>query len=234
MPRWLRTCDQFLFQSNFRVWMLANRHHCHTTSLVRARRACAPACSTATPQLLSILRRHHAPAGSLQRLLLNALPLRGWVDHSAVETRPAKYGRGVFALRRLRPGEFLGEYPGVLRSRQECKAKCERVRTAYQYVFQLDSGRYVDPTVDETGALREDETCCLWGGFLGLRTDAVLARVNEAPAVSAGGRANVAAVELDGTVAEESLLFGVLATIEPGEEVLIRYGVDYDRSGYDS
>lgn len=88
---------------------------------------------------LSSLRKQSS--GAL-RLLLHLLPLRGWVDHAAVETRAATYGRGVFARRRLAPGELVGEYPGVVRTAVDCRAKVTQKASkgAAQYVFQLDSG----------------------------------------------------------------------------------------------
>ena len=68
--------------------------HCR---LVRSRRAFQAPCCAARPQLLSALRR----AGVL-RPLLDLLPLRGWADLEAVETRPATYGRCAAATVSLR------------------------------------------------------------------------------------------------------------------------------------
>ena len=141
--------------------------------------------------------------------------------------------RGVFARRRLSPGEFVGEYPGVARTAADCQAKVtsDASKGAKQYVFQLDSGRYMDPT-NAAGQVSDDDTVTTWWGVL--RTDALLARINEPRPFSEGGRANVSAVEQDsgGEPLADSLLIGVVAPIAAGQELLLRYGVDYDRSGY--
>ncbi len=96
------------------------------------------------------------------------------------------------------------------------------------YAFGVDSGRYLDPTC-ERGIIPDDEVC-RWGL---LATDAAMARINEPAAFSAGGRANVAPVELeDAAPYADSLLIGVVAPIAVGEELLMRYGDVYDRSSY--
>jgi hypothetical protein len=139
----------------------------------------------------------------------------------------------VFARRPLSPGEFVGEYPGVVRTAADCQAKVTAgaSKGAAQYVFQLDSGRYVDPT-NAGGQVSDDDTVAAWwGGWL--RADALLSRINEPPPFSEGGRANVAAVEQEGgEPLADSLLIGVVAPIMAGEELLLRYGASYDRSGY--
>lgn len=89
----------------------------------------------------------------------------------------------------------------------------------------------MDPT-DDAGQVSDDDTVTAWWGML--RTDAHLARINEPPPFSEGGRANVVAIEQDsgGEPLADSLLIGIIAPIQAGEELLLRYGVDYDRSGY--
>jgi hypothetical protein len=59
----------------------------------------------------------------------------------------------VFALRALRAGEVLGEYPGVVGQATDVWAKCNAPASAgaLGYAFQCDSGRYIDPT---------DGACC--------------------------------------------------------------------------
>ena len=117
----------------------------------------------------------------------------------------------------------MGEYPGLVSSACSCRAKCDSAPTALQYAFQLDSGRYVDPT-DAAGQVPADELCT----FGWLKADGALCRVNEPTAFSAGGRANVAAVEQQ--PGADSLLIGVVTDIPAGAELLIRYGDNYDRS----
>ena len=76
-----------------------------------------------------------------------------------------------------------------------------------------------------------------WGP---LSTDATLARINEPSAGAPGGaqaaaggarqRPNVAATE---AVADaDSLMIGVVRPVAAGEELLLSYGENYDRSGY--
>jgi hypothetical protein len=92
------------------------------------------------------------------------------------------------------------------------------------------------------GALRETELA--WWGPLAV--DATLARVNE-PCRSPPQRANVTALEaaptprgdaggdaggVSGDGYTDSLLFTVTRPVEAGEELLISYGENYDRSGY--
>jgi hypothetical protein len=159
---------------------------------------------------------------------------------------------GVFALRPLRVGELLGEYPGVVGTASAVWAKCSAPRSkgALGYAFQLDSGAYIDPTdgpaaagacadavlrcwsdalapqcADE-GALRATELAW-WGP---LCTDATLARINEPSA--AAQRANVAAVESPQPGFENCLFVGVTRPVAAGEELLLSYGDNYDRSGY--
>jgi hypothetical protein len=86
------------------------------------------------------------------------------------------------------------------------------------------------------GALRATELA--WWGPLAV--DATLARVNE-PCRSPPQRANVTALEaaptprganVNGDGYTDSLLFVVTRPVEAGEELLISYGENYDRSGY--
>ena len=62
--------------------------------VVRSRRVSLPSRCAARPQLLSALRRK-----GVLRPLLDLLPVRGWADLDAVETRQATYGRCAAAAR---------------------------------------------------------------------------------------------------------------------------------------
>jgi hypothetical protein len=133
-----------------------------------------PLSSLRTAAWFSTLRRSEPPL----RPLLDALcPLRGWAALDAIETRVSPmHGRcaalrafrvafaltrlrsGVFALRPLRVGELLGEYPGVVGAASAVWAKCSAPRSkgALGYAFQLDSGAYIDPTDGPAAATRAD------------------------------------------------------------------------------
>ncbi len=71
-----------------------------------------------------------------------------------------------------------------------------------------------------------DSELAWWGP---LATDATLARVNE-PRQRA--RANLVALEPPEAPGADRLLFCVARPVAEGEELLIAYGGNYDRSGY--
>ena len=81
------------------------------------------------------------------------------------------------------------------------------------------------------GALRASELAW-WGP---LSTDATLARINE-PGAGSGARANVTALEANDAEAAalgaDCLLIGVTRRVAAGEELLLSYGDNYDRSDY--
>ena len=80
------------------------------------------------------------------------------------------------------------------------------------------------------GALRASELAW-WGP---LSTDATLARINE-PGAGSGARPNVTALEVNDDAAAlgaDCLLIGVTRRVAAGEELLLSYGDNYDRSDY--
>ena len=134
-------------------------------------------------------------------------------------------------------GEVLGEYPGVVGAAAAVWAKCcaPASRGALEYAFRCDSGRYLDPT-DAAGVLPASELAW-WGP---LCVDATLARINEPTPRSGEGlaaaarRANVAVEEPRPAfgLLFDTVRVGVTRPVAAGEELMLSYGADYDRSGY--
>ncbi|GLC36689.1 hypothetical protein PLESTB_000130700 [Pleodorina starrii] len=148
----------------------------------------------------------------------------GWSRRDLLEVRQSNIaGRGVFARAPIPAGTVLGSYPGRLRSAAEMVAKCEVAPLAASYAFRTGDGRFLDPT-DVSG---QPSPYPQPGWPWPLPTDVVLSYVNEPPKGSPGTNASVE----DGPQAGE-LLFLAATDIPPGAEVLIDYGVTYDRSGY--
>lgn len=176
---------------------------------------------------LSPLRRSATTGAQQHRWLLDALPLRGWADTALLVCRPSPtHGRGCFAVQDLRPGQLLGEYPGVVGTPAAVWAKCcaERSKGALAYAFQADSKLYVDPTDADGGISDADLT---WWGLLA--ADAALARLNEPEGAAP---ANVVALESLEHADGSSLMFWVTRSVAAGEELLLRYGDNYDRSSW--
>ena len=125
---------------------------------------------------------------------------------------------------------MLGEYGGVMRPAAAAWAKCQRRRTALQYVFQTDDGTYVDPT-DDSGAVADDDRVCLLGPLLA--ADAALARINESEHAAAAGGGSSLGCNVD--ISEPrpgQLLIVTTRDVEAGAELLMNYGSVYDRSHY--
>ncbi|KAL3777392.1 hypothetical protein ACHAW5_004221 [Stephanodiscus triporus] len=136
-------------------------------------------------------------------------------------------------------GTVLGTYPGVLRSSSafhDVKCRAHPRAVSYSWAFGDGSDRVIDPT-DEYGALRE---ICLGGSpaddvstfvhstlFRCLGKSTILCRINEPP-IGVGG-CSVSARE-DGEVGE--VVFVLIRDVEPGMELYMDYGLNYDRSGY--
>jgi hypothetical protein len=178
---------------------------------------------------LSPLRRNATTGAQRHRWLLDTLPLRGWADFTLLVSRPSPtHGIGCFARTDLRPGQLLGEYPGVVGTPAAVWAKCcaERSRGALAYAFQADSSLYVDPT-DADGCLGPDELA-RWGPLV---TDAALARLNEPDGAQP---ANVVALEALEHAGGSSLMFWTTREVKAGEELLLSYGGNYDRSSWNS
>eukprot|EP00887_Chlorella_sp_A99_P000801 scaffold5.g801.t1 len=153
-------------------------------------------------------------------------------------------GRGVFAAAGIPAGTVLGAYPGRPRPPADMLAKAARAPGAKQYAFRrarrwdgreaaragevevrtTREGLYLDPT-DLAGAPSPWPAPGLpWP----LAVDASMAFINEPPPGGAGCNVGVE----DDPSDPASLLCVAARSIAAGEELLMDYGISYDRSGY--
>ncbi|GLI66475.1 hypothetical protein VaNZ11_010318 [Volvox africanus] len=150
---------------------------------------------------------------------------RGWSRRDLLEVRQSNIaGRGVFARAPIAAGTVLGAYPGRLRSALDMVAKCQEAPLAASYAFRTGDGRFLDPT-DASG---QPSPYPQPGWPWPLPMDVILSYANEPPKGSPGTNTTVE----DGPHPGD-LLFVAASDIPPGAEVLIDYGMTYDRSGYD-
>ncbi|GIL57819.1 hypothetical protein Vafri_13057 [Volvox africanus] len=150
---------------------------------------------------------------------------RGWSRGDLLEVRQSNIaGRGVFARAPIATGTVLGAYPGRLRSAADMVAKCQEAPLTASYAFRTGDGRFLDPT-DASG---QPSPYPQPGWPWPLPMDVVLSYANEPPKGSPGTNTTVE----DGPHPGD-LLFVAANDIPPGAEVLIDYGMTYDRSGYD-
>lgn len=150
---------------------------------------------------------------------------RGWCNRELVEVRDSGLaGRGVFAAAGIPAGTVLGAYPGRPRPPADMLAKAARAPGAKQYAFRTREGLYLDPT-DLAGAPSPWPAPGLpWP----LAVDASMAFINEPPPGGAGCNVGVE----DDPSDPASLLCVAARSIAAGEELLMDYGISYDRSGY--
>ena len=134
-------------------------------------------------------------------------------------------GYGVFAVQPIPHGAVVGGYPGLPRTAKGMLAKAMRVPQCQQYVFQISSNLWLDPT-DSTGSPSSKLLAFIpfW------RTDISMAYVNEPPV---GQTVNV---EISDAADSNSpdLQFVATQSIDPGEELFIDYGSVYNRSNYNT
>ncbi|KAL6762868.1 hypothetical protein V8C86DRAFT_2508088 [Haematococcus lacustris] len=147
----------------------------------------------------------------------------GYVQTHLVELRPSPVaGTGLFARAHIPQGTVLGTYPGYIRTAAEVQLKVATAPLTAQYVFQLSSGRYLDPTDAQGRPSQWPAPGVLWPP-----TNPALAFVNEPPKGSSGTNCFVQ----DGAEDHE-LCFVTNRDIQANEEIFIDYGVKYNRSSY--
>lgn len=135
-----------------------------------------------------------------------------------MQVRPSViHNRGVFARVDITQGTTIGAYPGYKRSRREMERKFKHAPIAKGYVFGSDDGWYLDPT-DARGVVSPGKL----GGFV----DTSIAFVNEP---KMGQDTNIKVEDGASTL---EILFVASRDIDASEELLVDYGIYYDRSKY--
>ena len=134
-------------------------------------------------------------------------------------------GYGVFAIQPIPQGAIVGGYPGLPRTAKGMLAKVRRAPRCQQYVFQISSDLWLDPT-DNTGSLSSK----LIGFMPFWTTDISMAYVNEPPV---GQTVNVEISDATDSK-NPDLQFVTTQNIDPGQELFIDYGNVYNRSSYNT
>lgn len=162
---------------------------------------------------------------------------RGHLIPGLLAVRPSLVpgaGRGCFAAVDLDRDTVLGTYPGRLRPAYEYAAKLREVGPhVAEYCWKIGEIAAVDPT-DASGVLLHDGVPLFESAPSALNTGLLanfakattLALVNEP---GAGGDTNTR-IEIEG----EDVYFITERSVAAGDEILIDYGQDYDRSKYGS
>eukprot|EP00892_Ulva_mutabilis_P003815 jgi/Ulvmu1/1805/UM119_0023.1 len=146
----------------------------------------------------------------------------GW-SSPAVEVRESPVsGKGVFAVASIEAETVIGRYPGLLRTAQEILDKAERAPSCKAYAFQIDDGRFWDPT-DANGKVSSRPG----PGMPWIEIDPTLAYVNE-PVVGGNG----CNVTVENGASQMELVFRTIEEIPVGAEIFVDYGTQYDRSSY--
>ena len=135
-----------------------------------------------------------------------------------VQAQPSSiHNLGVFAKDAISKGTILGAYPGFKRSKQEMEQKVRKWPAAKGYVYASDQGWYLDPTDSRGRAIVKK----LWG-----TSDTTLAFINEP---LRGQDTNVSIADGSDSL---DILFVANKDIDKAEELLVDYGILYDRSSY--
>jgi hypothetical protein len=153
---------------------------------------------------------------------------RGRSSTDLIEVRDSPIqGKGVFAKQTIPDNTIIGTYPGRPRTGQAMTLKAQSTPLAAGFCFKNKLGLYLDPTNDSTGLPSPYPKPGLpWP----LPVDVTLSYCNEPPL--GGGGCNV--IVEDDASDEQGLVFVSAREIRAGEEILVDYGLNYDRSGYGS
>lgn len=161
---------------------------------------------------------------------------RGWSRQDLLEIKQSSLGEnagmGVFSKQVIVQDTVLGSYPGFVRNDRDMTAKSIVSPMSRYYCFSTRPGCIIDPTgidgypskypTPSSGVLS-------WWPF---DVDTTLSYVNE-PSINTNVSVNVR-VEDDPGDPLVGLIFRADRDIQPGEELFIDYGTQYDRSMYDT